>query len=146
MTAKEYLWQLKHIDDRIEHKLEEALKWRDIATNITSKISEDKVQTTPKPDKMADAITNAIEYERQSAEIAKKLADFKHKVTMQIDGIDDIRYYDVLKYFFVMDLSYVDIQSKMNRSNRHIRREVDKAIDVFGKKYADDIEKSVKIV
>ena len=145
MTAREYLWQLKHIDKRIEHKIEEAQKWRDIATNVSSRISDEKVQTTHQPDKMANAIVNAVEYERESEEMARKLTDFKHKVTLQIDKIEDVRYYDVLKYFFVMDLTYVDIQSKMDRSYRHVRREVDKAIEEFGRVYADEIEHEEKI-
>ena len=91
MNAREYLWQLKNIDKRIEDKMDEAQRWRDIAENTTSKLSKDKVQTSPKPDKMADAITNAVMYEQESEEIAKKLTEFKHKVTLQIDEIDDFR-------------------------------------------------------
>ena len=145
MNAREYLWQLKNIDKRILDKLEEAQKWRDIAENTTSKLSDDKVQTTPKPDKMADAITNAIQYERESEELARRLTEFKHKVTLEIDDIDDIRHYDALKMFFVKDMTYVDMQSELDRSYRHVRREVDTAIDVFGKKYSDIIKNSEKI-
>lgn len=145
MNAREYLWQIKNIDKRIKDKMDEAQRWRDIAENTTSKLSEDKVQTTPKPDKMADAIVNAVQYERESEEIAKKLTEFKHRVTMQIDRIDDIRHYDALKMFFVKDMTYVQMQAQMDKSYRHVRREVDKAVDAFGTMYADEIEKSEKI-
>lgn len=145
MTAKEYLWQLKNIDKRIKDKMDEAQRWRDIAENTTSKLSDDKVQTSSKPDKMADAITNAVQYERESMELARKLTDFKHHVTLQIDDIEDIRCYDVLKMFFVRDMKIVDIRSELDRSDRHVRREIDKSIEVFGKKYADEIERSEKI-
>lgn len=145
MNAREYLWQLKNIDKRISDKMEEAQRWRDIAENVTSRISKDKVQTTPKPDKMADAIVNAVQYERESEEIAKKLTEFKHSVTMQIDRIDDIRHYDALKMFFVKDMTYVQMQAHMDKSYRHVRREVDKAVDAFGTMYAEEIEKSEKI-
>lgn len=145
MNAREYLWQLKNIDKRIEDKMDEAQRWRDIAENTTSKLSKDKVQTSPKPDKMADAITNAVMYEQESEEIAKKLTEFKHKVTLQIDEIDDFRHYDALKMFFVRDMTYVQMQAQMDKSYRHVRREVDRAVEVFGSMYADEIAKSVKI-
>ena len=145
MDAREYLWQLKNIDKRIEDKMEEAQRWRDIAENVTAKLNKDKVQTSPKPDKMADAIANAIQYERESQELARKLAEFKNKVSHMIDDIDDIRYYELLKKFFIFDMKYADIQSALDRSYRHVRRELDKAIELFGNKYSDEIEKAEKI-
>ena len=145
MTAREYLWQLKNIDKRIEDKMEEAQRWRDIAENVTSKVSKDKVQTTPKPDKMADAIVNAVQYEQESEELARRLAEFKNKVIHMIDAIDDIRYYDILKMFFVRNMRIVDIRSSLDRSDRHVRREIDKSIEYFGKMYAEEIEKAEKI-
>lgn len=145
MTAREYLWQLKNIDKRIEDKMEEAQRWRDIAENVTSKVSKDKVQTTPKPDKMADAIVNAVQYEQESEELARRLAEFKNKVIHMIDAIDDIRYYDILKMFFVRNMKIVDIRSSLDRSDRHVRREIDKSIEYFGKMYAEEIEKAEKI-
>lgn len=145
MEVREYLWQLKNIDKRISDKMEEAQRWRDIAENVTSKLNKDKVQTSPKPDKMADAITNAIQYEKESQELARKLAEFKNKVSLMIDDIDDIRYYELLKKFFIFDMKYADIQSALDRSYRHVRRELDKAIEFFGNKYGDEIEKAEKI-
>lgn len=145
MNAREYLWQLKNIDKRIADKMEEAQKWRDIAENATARLSKDKVQTTPKPDKMADAIVNAVQYERESEDLAKRLAEFKNKVIHMIDDIDDIRYYDILKMFFIKDMKILDIRSYLDRSDRHVRREIDNAIEFFGKKYSDEIEKAEKI-
>lgn len=145
MTVKDYLWQLKNIDKRIKDKMDEAQRWRDIAENSTSQLSKDKVQTSPKHDKMADAITNAVQYERESEDLARRLTEFKHHVTLQIDNIDDIRHYDALKMFFVKDMTYVQMQAQMDKSYRHVRREVDRAIDVFGSMYSDEIEKSEKI-
>lgn len=145
MTAREYLWQLKNIDKRISDKMEEAQKWRNIAENVTSRLNRDKVQTTPKPDKMADAIVNAVQYERESEDLARRLAEFKNRVIHMIDDIDDIRYYDILKMFFIKDMKILDIRSYLDRSDRHVRREIDKSIEYFGKKYADEIEKSEKI-
>ena len=64
---------------------------------------------------------------------------------MMIDRIDDIRHYDALKMFFVKDMTYVQMQAQMDKSYRHVRREVDKAVDAFGTMYADEVEKSEKI-
>lgn len=144
MTDREYLNQLKNIDRRIKDKLEEEQKWRDIATNTTSKLSDMKVQTTKDPDPMGTAITKAVQYQRESAELAVKLVELKNTITMQIDDIGDDKAYNILKMLFVQGKNYSQVAVELNRSYRHTIREIDAAIKKFGDKYRDtykDIQK-----
>lgn len=135
MTDREYLNQLKNIDRRIKDKIEEEQRWRDIATNTTSKLSDMKVQTTKDPDPMGTAISKAVTYQRESAELASRLVDLKNTITMQIDDIDDDKAYLILKMVFVQGKDYSEVAVELKRSYRHTLREVDNAVKKFGDKY-----------
>lgn len=135
MTDREYLNQLRNIDRRIKDKIEEEQRWRDIATNTTSKLSDMKVQTSKDPDPMGTAITKAVQYQRESAELAARLVDLKNTITMQIDTIGDDKAYTILKMVFVQGKDYSEVAVELKRSYRHAVREIDVAIKKFGDKY-----------
>ncbi len=145
MTDREYLNQLKNIDRRIKDKIEEEQRWRDIATNTTSKLSDMKVQTSKDPDPMGSAITKAVSYQRESAELAAKLVDLKNTITMQIDNIEDDKAYTILKMVFVQGKDYSEVAVELKRSYRHTVREIDAAIKKFGDKYRDTYKDKPKI-
>ena len=135
MTDKEYLAQLHNIDTRIKDKLDEEQRWRDIATNTTPKLSDIKVQTSKNQDPMGNAITKAVDYQQESAELAKKLVELKHTIIAQIDGINDARAYTILKMVFVQNKTYTEVAVALKLSYRHAVREIENSIKVFGNKY-----------
>ena len=145
MTDREYLGQLKNIDRKIKDKLDEEQRWRDIATNTTSKLSDMKVQTSKDPDPMGTAISKAVTYQRESAELAAKLVDLKNTITMQIDNIDDSKAYLILKMVFVQERDYSEVAVELKRSYRHTVREIDNAIKKFGDKYRHLYKDKTKI-
>lgn len=145
MTDREYLNQLKNIDRRIKDKLEEEQRWRDIATNTTSKLSDMKVQTSKDPDPMGTAITKAVQYQRESAELAVKLVELKNTITMQIDCIGDDTAYNILKMLFVQGKNYSQVAVELDRSYRHTVREIDVAIKKFGDKYRETYKDKDKL-
>ena len=135
MTDREYLNQLKNIDRRIKDKIEEEQRWRDIATNTTTKLSDMKVQTSKDPDPMGSAITKAVTYQRESAELAAALVELKNTITTQIDNIEDDKAYLILKMVFVQGKDFSEVAVELKRSYRHTLREVDNAVKKFGDKY-----------
>ena len=99
MTDREYLSQLKTIDSKIRYKCDEEQRWRDIATNMTAKISENKVQNTKNPDPLGEAITRAVTYQRECADLTIKLIELKHTITDQIDSLnDDLAHYLLIAF------------------------------------------------
>ena len=77
MTTKAYLYKLRNIDRRIQDKLRESYEWREIAKGKTAQISDMKVQSTPNPEIMADAIAHAVDYEREASSLAVEMTDLK---------------------------------------------------------------------
>lgn len=138
--TKAYLSQLKMIDKRIKCKLDEAEKWRGIAENRSSHISEIKVQTSTKPDKMAEAVTRALEYEEESRVLANQLIENKHTLIRQIEGMDDEKHYLILNMYFVQNMKYKDIQREMDCTFNNVKKGLRDAVNTFGEKYEKEIE------
>jgi DNA-directed RNA polymerase specialized sigma24 family protein len=137
-STRAYLSQLKTIDRRIKCKLEEAERWRDIAENRSSHISEIKVQTSSKPDKMAEAVTRALEYEEESRVLANQLVENKYRLIKQIEGLDD-NHYLILNMYFVQNMKYKDIQSEMDCTFNNVKKSLRDAVKTFGEKYEKEI-------
>ena len=136
--TRAYLNQLKTIDKRIKFKLEEAEKWRGIAENHSSHISDVKVQTTPKPDKMAEAITNALQYEQDSYNLAKELIALKKHITSQVESMEE-KNYVILYLFFIQGKTYKDIGRELDISNNGVKASIREAVRKFGIKFAEEI-------
>lgn len=139
-NTRAYLSQLKTIDRRIRCKIDEADKWRSIAENRSSHISEVKVQTSSKPDKMAEAITRALEYEQESRDLANHLIETKHSLLRQIEGLNDDKQYLILSMYFVQNMKYRDIQMEMDCTFNNVKKNLRAAIDSFGEKYEKEID------
>ena len=137
--TRAYLNRLKTIDKRIKFKLEEAEKWRGIAENHTSHISEVKVQTSPKPDKMADAVANALQYEEESYALANELVEQKKVMIDQIYSMDE-KYCPILNLFFMQNKSYKEIESELNLTYNRVKCTLRQSIKAFGDKYSEEVE------
>ena len=115
--------------------MEEEQRWRDIAVNTGAKITDIKVQTSKNQDPMGNAVTKAVEFQRESAELAVQLIDLKHTIIEQIDNLGDDKAYLILKMVFVQNKTYAEVAVALNRSYRHAVREIENSIKIFGNKY-----------
>lgn len=135
MDTKQYLGQLNNIDRRIKDKLEEAEKWKAIAMSTGNANYEEKVQSSPKYQKMADAVTLAVSFEEESKEKAKELTVLKDKIIKQIDGIENELYYNILKSMYINDCDLSKIGYQEGYGYKQIKRHYERAIICFGEKY-----------
>lgn len=71
MTAKEYLQQIRDLDDVVKNKLVELYQLRCLATSITAPTDREAVQTSGTTDKVGN--------------MAVKIADFEKKIDKHID-------------------------------------------------------------
>ena len=144
MTTREYLGQLKNIDKRIRDKIEESERWYGIATGTGYTLKEINVQTSKKFDKMENAIIMAIKYEEESRELSVYLTKLKHHIIQQIDGMTNETYYNVLKDYYVRDMTIKDIAKKQNYSTKQMGRIFDKAVDDFEHLYYENYKDLTK--
>ena len=144
MTTREYLSQLKNIDKRIRDKIEEAERWYGIATGTGYTLKEINVQTSKKFDKMENAIIMAMQYEEESRELSVYFTKIKHHIIEQIDGLINETYYNVLKDYYVRDMTIKDIAKKNNYSTRQITRMLDSAVSTFEDMYYENYKDLTK--
>ena len=136
MDVKEYLSKLDNIDTRIKDKISEANKWHEIAKNTSAPVLKERVQTSKKYDKQGDAIALALDFELESRELAIQLANLKHTITKQIDGVNNELYYNILKQYYVYEnKSFTDIGRKIGYGAKQTSRYYKKALQFFAEKY-----------
>lgn len=142
MDTKTYLGQLKNIDRRIKDKIEEAEKWKYIAVGTSSGMESDKVQTSPRYDKMGDAVSLAVDYEKESRELARRLTLLKHKVIEQIDQMESELFYNILKEYYIKNMSLAQISVELGYSYRQTTRFYREALISFEKMHGNEYLKS----
>ena len=135
MNAKEYLEQLGRIKRQIAVKQREAAMWREIANSLGDRNDGDRVQSSGSQDKMADAIANAVDYEKDARMLTCYLVDLQHRIIGMIDGMETLDHSMVLKEYYVHGLSIVDIANEWCMSCRNVKRKKSDALKAFGEKY-----------
>ena len=128
MTAKEYLRQLKYLDNRINAKLLEREQIRAIAEKTTVSLSE-KVQTSS-GNKMDDVVVRLVELEELINKDIDKLVYLKEEAGQLIDRLVNERYKWALKerYIKFKSLSWLSdstglgvdgVRSLLKRAEKH---------------------------
>ena len=139
MDTKKYLGQLENIDRRIKDKISESERWRSIAKGAKYGNNDgSRVQTSVNYDKLGDAVSLAVDYENESKELARQLALLKHKITKQIDGMENELFYNILKSHYINEKSFVEIAAQEHYSYKQIKRYYEQAIIYFEKKYGSE--------
>lgn len=142
MTTKEYLEQLLDMDEDILNTINQAQKWRDIATKMGVPPIGERVDSSPKPDQMETAIIKAVECERKAGEEAKRLVLLREKIENQIQGLKDCGYNGKRYYFLIWGMYHdnkklTELSRHVDYSYDHARRLLKKALAVFEKKYGE---------
>lgn len=115
MNAKEYLLQVKKIDLLLHNKMVEKKQWEDIAISSTSKLGGDKVQASGSQSKMADAIINTIDIQREIENTIKQLYQTKTEIISVIEQLPAIEY-DLLHLHYIQYLPLDEIAIQKDRS------------------------------
>ena len=100
MKAKEFLQRLLKIDRLIENKLYEQAYWKNKAIGTTTQLSGDKVQSSSNPEKMADAISEYLDLEKEITERIDSLIDKRKEIISVIEQLNALEY-DVLHKIYV---------------------------------------------
>lgn len=114
MTAKEYLRQLKTLDNMINAKLLEKERMRALATKVTSNL-EERVQDSG-PGGIENTIIKITELERQINADIDKLVDLKTEASQLIDSMEDSNYKTVLSMYYVSNVTFEQMAEYMNYS------------------------------
>lgn len=142
MKAKDFLKQVEKLDTIIQNKLIEQAQWKEIALGVTSPSEGERVQTSKRPSKMADAIDRCVDIESEIDSLIDRLIDTKRDITSVIEQLNATEY-DVLHKRYIQHLSYLDIADAKHRDYNWVTtvhgralKNVQRIID--GRKQNDD--------
>lgn len=125
MKAKSFLQQLPKLNNMIKNKLIEREQWKDLALGMSSggasvKINGkmhnvEKVQSSGSQQKMADAVVEYVNIERELNQTIDKLVDIQKDVLEVIEQLKPIEY-DLLHIVYVQNRTLFDVAEKYKKS------------------------------
>ena len=123
MTAKEYLQQAYRLDLRINSDIEEVSRLREMATSITVPVLGNKVQTSRTGDApYVRSIEKIMMLEEKINQEIDTLVDLKEQMHDVIDGVTATDERMVLRYRYVLNMTWEQIANEMHADARTIRR------------------------
>ena len=131
MTAKEYLRQLKTLDNLINAKLLEKERIRALSTKVTSNLGE-RVQGGGSGG-IENIIIKITELEAQINADIDRLVDLKAEASQIIDSLPEDRHKTVLYMYYVSNLTFEQIAENTGLSYRWIHKLRGRALKEFEK-------------
>ncbi|MCD7904938.1 MAG: DUF1492 domain-containing protein [Clostridiales bacterium] len=134
MTAKEYLGQAYCFNQKIKDKIAELESYRELAMSISSLGFDEKFKTTMNTEPPFVRYSNKImDIEREINEDLITLGNLKYDIGLEIDKLESAKEKTVLRYCYLMFMSWDEIADKMNFSERWVRKISGKALTNFKK-------------
>ena len=122
MTAKEYLSQAFHIDQRISSKLSQVMRLREAATNCTATLSDMPRPDSPSRRQMTDTICKIVDLEREINEDIDRLVDLKAEARRVINAVSDPDQQLILELRYLCYKPWNEIMTELGYSEPTIYR------------------------
>ena len=122
MNAKEYMRQAWNIDQRIKDKLDQVARLKEMATNVTSVISDMPRSATPNPQKMENAVLRLAEMESEIDADIGRLVNLKIEITQTIWRVEDANCRTLLEMRYISFKSWEEIAAAMGITVRWLHR------------------------
>lgn len=122
MTAKEYLSQAFHIDQRISSKLSQVMRLREAATSCTATLTDMPRPDSPSRQQMADTICKIVDLEREINEDIDRLVDLKAEARRAINAVLDPDQQLILELRYLCYKPWNEIMTELGYSEPTIYR------------------------
>ncbi len=122
MTAKEYLKQAWNIDQRINDKLDQVVRLREMATKATTTMSDMPRSSSPNPQRMESVVTRLADMEADIDADIDQLVDLKIDIMRTIWQVEDVSCRLVLELRYHSFKSWEDIASELNYTVRWVHK------------------------
>ena len=122
MTAKEYLSQAFHIDQRISSKLSQVMRLREAATNCTATLTDMPRPDSPSRQQMTDTICKIVDLEREINEDIDRLVDLKAEARRTINAVSDPDQQLILELRYLCYKPWNEIMTELGYSEPTVYR------------------------
>lgn len=131
MTTKEYLGQAYRLDQRINSKLEQVASLSDLATKVTTTISDVPKNPNHSTSTMADVIVKIVDLQAEINHDIDCLVDLKREIVKVIKTVDNIEYQTLLELRYLCFKTWEQIAVDMGYNVRHVYRVHDLAVSTI---------------
>ena len=131
MTAREYLSQARMIDARINSKLIELQRIRELATRATGTVSDMPRNPSPDLQQMENRVVKIVDLEKEINAEIDELVDLKREITRRVKSIPNTEYQLLLEKRYLCFMPWEKIAVDMGYSIQHIYRLHDWALREF---------------
>ncbi|GMB10592.1 MAG: hypothetical protein NkDv07_0419 [Candidatus Improbicoccus devescovinae] len=121
-NVKEFLSKACLIDKRINIKIEQIVKLRELAAKANSVLSDMPPDSTRNFKKMEDAIVKIIDLEKEISEDVNNLTDLKQRIVKAIKKIKNAEYQTILEMRYLCFDSCEKIAANMRYSTHQLYR------------------------
>lgn len=124
MTPKQYLNQAKHLDALIHARLREIDYWKEMSTSVSG-MRYDGMPRNPNTPSDAHFVTCLHKIDEIQADVESKVAQLitlRDEIGAQIDLLSDPEEQLVLRYRYIDNSTWEEIESMMNVSERTVFR------------------------
>lgn len=120
MRPKDYLLQVRHIDDEIDSKIKLLEDLRARAMSIGSLEVKDKVQSSGGLD-FSDWMDRYVDLQKEVTDKVDELIDLKQRIISQIDKVENPVHRLVLVNHYLRDMSLMEIAADYNYNYSYIK-------------------------
>lgn len=132
MNNKQYLLQVKLLDEKIQANKEALDSLKAKLTNITSKLDEVKVQSSNQAN-FDETLASMIDLESRLSRDMCKYINLKYKILNEINAMEDNTLSVILFKRYILGKSLNQIAKELNYSYDHLRHLHLKALREFRK-------------
>ena len=135
MDTKQYLQQIERLDKMIQNKLSEIYQLKTMACSVTVSNEKERVQTSSDKDRLGSTVAKIVDLEKETDRLVDSFIDKRNHIIGQIDGLDNVDYYNVLSMRYVGRDTYEEIANKTNWSIRKVFSMHGEALKEFERLY-----------
>ena len=138
MDTKQYLSQIERLDKMIQNKLSEIYQLKTMACSVTVSNEKERVQTSSDKDRLGSTVAKIVDLEKETDRLVDSFIDKRNHIIGQIDGLDNVDYYNVLSMRYVGRDTYEEIANKTNWSIRKVFSMHGEALKEFERLYGSE--------
>ena len=135
MDTKQYLSQIERLDKMIQNKLSEIYQLKTMACSVTVSNEKERIQTSSDKDRLGSTVAKIVDLEKETDRLVDSFIDKRNHIISQIDGLDNVDYYNVLSMRYVGRDTYEEIANKTNWSIRKVFSMHGEALKEFERLY-----------
>lgn len=138
LNAKQYLRQLRRLNNIVQSKLDQVETLKSLAQKITYVPKNIKVQESIPEDKMTEIISKIVDLQKELETDINNLLDLKLKITHQINSLDNDDYKLLLMLRYLNFKTWEEIAVEMGYTYQWIHVLHGRALKYFERSMRDE--------